>query len=50
MRVGGDWCVLRLFFGILRGGMKGMGGGGLFTYTQTHYRLDLSHSAKQSRH
>ena len=24
---GGGWCVLRLFFGILRRGMKGMRGG-----------------------
>ena len=31
---------LDCFFGILRGGMKGMGGGGLSTYTQMHYRLE----------
>ena len=40
---------LDCFFGILTGGMKGMIGGGLSTYTHTHYKLDYSRSAKQSR-
>ena len=45
----GGICVLRLVFAILRGGQRVFEGGLSTWFTHTHYRLDQSRSAKQSR-